>query len=108
MCWNGKSYNYRNKAQFPVGRKDDKAIIGFYAKRSHDIVDCESCKIQHNVCDEITKAVRDFIDMFSISVYDEKTNKGLIRHVLTRVGFTTGEIMVCIVANGEKYRIKRF
>jgi 23S rRNA (uracil-5-)-methyltransferase RumA len=95
-------YNYRNKAQFPVGKDNDGVKIGFYAKRSHNIVDCKSCKIQHEVNDKIIAIMRKYIEENDVPVYNEETGKGLIRHVITRVGFATGEIMVCIVANGAK------
>ncbi|MCQ4727100.1 23S rRNA (uracil(1939)-C(5))-methyltransferase RlmD [Anaerotignum faecicola] len=93
-------YNYRNKAQFPVSEGKDGVKIGFYSKRSHNVINCEKCYIQHNINDVIIKIVRDFINKYNISVYDEKSHKGIIRHILTRVGFTTGEIMVCLVING--------
>ena len=95
-------YNYRNKAQFPVGKGKDRVEIGFYAKRSHNIVDCKSCKIQHGINDKIIAVVRKYIEENQVPIYNEETGKGLIRHVITRVGFATGEIMVCIVANGAK------
>jgi 23S rRNA (uracil1939-C5)-methyltransferase len=95
-------FHYRNKAQFPVGRdKNGKVVSGFYAGRSHDIVDTESCVIGAPVNDEIMAIVRDYIEQNSVSTYDETTGKGLVRHVLIRVGFTTGEIMVCVVINGS-------
>ncbi|QEK13580.1 23S rRNA (uracil(1939)-C(5))-methyltransferase RlmD [Crassaminicella thermophila] len=93
-------YRYRNKAQFPVGTAD-KSVIGFYKRKTHDIVDIETCHIQHDVNDKIIKIIRDYINKHKISTYDEKTGKGLIRHILTKVGFTTGEIMVVIITNGK-------
>lgn len=93
---------YRNKAQFPVGMDGKKAVLGFFGRRSHDIVDMDSCLIQHSVNDKITAIVRKFIDKYKIPVYDEKAHRGIIRHVVTKVGFSTGEIMVVIVTNGKK------
>ncbi|MEA4972332.1 MAG: 23S rRNA (uracil(1939)-C(5))-methyltransferase RlmD [Candidatus Metalachnospira sp.] len=96
-------WNYRNKAQYPVGKdKNDKTIIGFYAKRSHRITDIHSCMLQNSAADAVISIFRNFIDEFRIPVYDESKHKGLIRHVLTRVGFATGEIMVTVVINGDK------
>ncbi len=96
-------YNYRNKAQFPIGRdKDGNVVIGFYAGRTHTIIDTDSCAIGASVNDEIVRAVRTFIEQHHISTYDEKTGKGLMRHLLIRVGFATDDIMVCLVINGEK------
>lgn len=96
-------FHYRNKAQFPVGRdKNGNVVIGFYAGRSHDIIDTESCAIGAPVNDKIVAIVRSFIEDNHISTYDEETGRGLVRHILIRVGFTTKEIMVCLVTNGNK------
>ncbi len=77
-------------------------VIGFYAGRSHDIIDTESCAIGAPVNDKIVAIVRSFIEDNHISTYDEETGRGLVRHILIRVGFTTKEIMVCLVTNGNK------
>lgn len=95
-------YYYRNKMQFPVGRdKEGKAVLGFYAGRTHSIIPLTDCVIGHPVNRFIIKAVKEYIDKFKISVYDEEKHTGLIRHVLTRVGFHTNELMVCLVINGD-------
>lgn len=94
-------YNYRNKAQFPVGQNKGRIEIGFYSPRSHNIVDIESCCIQNKVNDRIIKIIRQFMEEEKISAYDESTGKGLVRHILTKVGFVTGEKLVCIVINGN-------
>ncbi|MGE5677418.1 MAG: 23S rRNA (uracil(1939)-C(5))-methyltransferase RlmD, partial [Pseudomonadota bacterium] len=93
-------WRYRNKAQFPVGLDGD-VVIGFYANRSHEIIDTPQCAIQDEANDTVVQIVREFIKKYDISVYDENTGKGLIRHIVTRKGFKTGELMVCIVINGE-------
>ena len=95
-------WRYRNKAQFPVGKGKDGCAIGFYAKRSHRIVDTEKCFLQNECNDEIIGIVRTFLNEFNISLYDEEKHKGLVRHILTRIGRSSGEIMVCIVINGKK------
>ncbi len=95
------SFNYRNKAQFPVGKNNGKTVIGFYSPRSHNIVDIESCCIQNEINDKVIKIIRQFMDGEKISAYDENTGKGLIRHILTKVGFVSGEKLVCIVINGN-------
>lgn len=96
-------YHYRNKAQFPVGRdKAGNVVIGFYAGRSHEIIDTDTCAIGAPVNDEIVAAIRRFIEDNNISTYEEETGRGLVRHILIRVGFSTGEIMVCLVTNGNK------
>ncbi|MBQ9120107.1 MAG: 23S rRNA (uracil(1939)-C(5))-methyltransferase RlmD [Lachnospiraceae bacterium] len=96
-------YYYRNKAQFPVGvGKDGKPVIGFYAGRTHSIIDTEHCYIQARVNECLMAAVREFLTEYQIAPYEEESGTGLVRHILTRVGFTTGEIMVCPVLNGDK------
>jgi len=96
-------YNYRNKAQFPVGRnKEGKVVIGFYAGGTHSIIDTTNCYIQAEVNEQIMKKVRDFLEEYHISIYNEEENKGLVRHILTRVGFTTEEIMVCFILNSNE------
>ena len=94
-------FRYRNKAQFPVGRVDNKIVTGFYSFHSHNIVPIESCMIQHEISDEIAMVVRNWIRKYNISVYDEKTGKGLIRHIVTRVAYKTKEVMAVIVINGD-------
>ncbi|SHO48296.1 23S rRNA (uracil(1939)-C(5))-methyltransferase RlmD [Anaerocolumna xylanovorans] len=94
-------YYYRNKAQFPVGSKNGKLSIGFYAGGSHSIIDTDNCCIQAKENEDIVRAVRSFLEEENISIYNEETHEGLVRHILIRVGFVTGEIMVCLVINGN-------
>nr|WP_010250623.1 23S rRNA (uracil(1939)-C(5))-methyltransferase RlmD [Acetivibrio cellulolyticus] len=96
-----KPLNYRNKAQYPVGKLNDELKVGFYAKKSHDIIDSPICMIQHSVSDRAKLIVKEFLKENNISVYDETTGKGLVRHVMTRTGFNTGEIMIVLVLNGK-------
>ncbi|SET41213.1 23S rRNA (uracil(1939)-C(5))-methyltransferase RlmD [[Clostridium] polysaccharolyticum] len=94
-------YHYRNKAQFPVGRnKDGELVTGFYASRTHSIIPVTNCAIQDKQNEEILKQVLGFMKENAIEPYDETKHSGLIRHILTRVGYYTGEIMVCLVING--------
>ena len=95
-------WRYRNKAQFPVGGKTGKPEIGFYAKRSHRIIDTPVCMLQNEVNDRIVKIIRAFLAEYEIPLYDETIHRGLVRHILTRIGRRTGEIMVCLVVNGRK------
>lgn len=95
-------YRYRNKAQFPVGvDKDGNPVAGFYAGRTHSIIPVEDCLLGRKENQTILNMVLDFIKEYHISVYDEKSGQGLVRHVLIRCGFATGEIMVCLVINGK-------
>ena len=95
-------YHYRNKAQFPVGRnKEGELVTGFYASRTHSIIPATHCAIQDKRNEEILNAVLEFMKEFGIEPYDEGTHTGLVRHILTRVGYHTGEIMVCLVLNGK-------
>lgn len=97
-------YHYRNKAQFPVGRdREGSPVMGFYAGHSHTIIDCMDCVIQEPINAVILPVIRSFMQEFSISAYEEETGNGLLRHVLTRVGFHTGEVMVCLIINGKKF-----
>lgn len=96
-------FHYRNKAQFPVGTdKNGRLIAGFYAGRTHKIIENTDCAIQHPCNQKIVDAVLQFMKDYQISAYDEKTHTGLVRHILTRVGIVTGEVMVCLVINGKK------
>ena len=94
-------YYYRNKSQYPVGRnKDGSLAIGFYAGRTHSIIDTSHCYIGAKVNEEILSFLRSFIEQYKLEPYQEETHQGLLRHILTRVGYSSGEIMVCLVING--------
>lgn len=95
-------YNYRNKAQFPIGRAKGKSIIGFYKKGTHDIVDIQECTIQHDINDKILKIFKKFINDNKVSIYDDKSGKGILRHILTRVSYKSGDLMVVIITNGKQ------
>ncbi|MDD6195816.1 MAG: 23S rRNA (uracil(1939)-C(5))-methyltransferase RlmD [[Clostridium] aminophilum] len=96
-----ESWRYRNKAQYPIGRdKDGRIIAGFYAARSHRIVECEDCLLGVKENKKILNLILGFMEDYHIRPYDEAAHKGLVRHVLIRKGFKTGEIMVCLVVNG--------
>ncbi len=95
-------FKYRNKVQYPVGSDNGEISIGFYETRSHNIIDSNLCDIQPDESNNIRDVVRDFCKDAGIAIYDEKTGKGLLRHVMVRKGFKTGEIMVVLVINGDK------
>lgn len=96
-------YYYRNKAQFPVGvDKENKAHIGVFANRTHTIIPIQKCYIQKEISQEIGNFICDFINENKISVYNEKNQKGLIRHIVIKVGIKTNEIMCILVINGKE------
>lgn len=96
-------YRYRNKAQFPIGTdKEGNPVAGFYAARTHSIIPVTDCKLGVEQNQEILDAVLSYMRENGVKAYDEVTGKGLVRHVLIRYGFTTKEIMVCLVINGKK------
>lgn len=95
-------YNYRNKAQYPVGiNKEGKPVIGVFANRTHEIIPIKECFIQYKNSQKLAKFILDFIIQNNISIYEEKTGKGLIRHIVTKIGIKTNEIMCIIVINGN-------
>ena len=99
----GNPYNYRNKAQYPVGTdKSGRPIFGIFANRTHEIIPIQECHIQKRISCEIADFVLSEMEKFNISVYNEKTGKGLVRHIITKVGVITNEIMVIIVINGKE------
>lgn len=96
-------WRYRNKAQFPFGlNKDGEIITGFYAGRTHSIIENEDCLLGVELNQTILEKMKAFMIEFGIRPYDEEQHKGLVRHALIRVGFKTDEVMVCLVLNGKK------
>lgn len=103
ICGMDDPFYYRNKAQFPIGTdKNGNIVTGFYAGRTHQIIPNMECALGVSVNQQILKMIVDFMNENNISAYDEATQRGLVRHVLIRYGFTTKEIMVCLVINGNK------
>jgi 23S rRNA (uracil1939-C5)-methyltransferase len=95
-------FRYRNKAQFPIGTdRDGKLVAGFYAGRTHAIIECRDCLLGAKVNEQILELVLAHMKQHGITAYDETTGKGLVRHVMTRVGESSGQIMVSIVINGK-------
>ncbi len=89
----------RNKAQYPVAvHPDGTAYCGFFAQRSHRVIECEDCLLQPQIFSDIAQACIAHINRYRIPVYDEVTGKGIVRHIYIRQGYHTGEIMLCIVA----------
>lgn len=96
-------FHYRNKAQYPVGTdRNGNLITGFYAGRTHDIIANTDCLLGARENKEILEAILTYMKQNHITAYNETTGKGLVRHVLIRTGFTSKEIMVCLVINQKK------
>ncbi|WCN37449.1 23S rRNA (uracil(1939)-C(5))-methyltransferase RlmD [Aneurinibacillus uraniidurans] len=95
-------WRYRNKAQVPIGEEAGGLIGGFYAARSHEIIDMEACLIQHETGDDVIARVKEIAWKHGVRAYQEETHTGLLRHVVTKVGFATGDVMIVLVTNGDK------
>ena len=95
-------FHYRNKAQYPIGiNKEGEPVIGVFAQRTHEVIPMEKCLIQNPKSEEIAKTILQFIKDNKSSVYNEKTGKGLFRHIVIKVGIKTNEIMCILVINGK-------
>lgn len=98
-------YYYRNKVQYPVREINNDLKIGFYQKNSHNIVDFYSCLIQNPINEEIISIIKSHMAKYNITAYNEENHTGVVRHIFTRVGHITKEIMVCIVVKGKDSNI---
>lgn len=99
-------WRYRNKAQVPIGVAEGGLVGGFYAKGSHRIIDMETCLIQHEHNDEVVAKVKEIGSHLGISAYNEETGRGLLRHVVVKKAFRTGEMMLVLVTNGRDIQHK--
>lgn len=96
-------YHYRNKAQYPVGvDKDGNPVMGTFANRTHEIIPIQTCLIQNKKTEEIAKFIFNYLVKNHISIYNEKTGKGLLRHIVTKIGVKTNQIMCILVINGKE------
>lgn len=101
-------YFYRNKLQYPIGiGEDGKLVMGVFAERTHRIINTKHCKIQNELSQDIANDIYEFIVKNNIKVYNEKTLKGSIRHIIIRIGIKTNEIMVTLVSNEEKIYLEK-
>lgn len=101
----GNPYNYRNKAQYPVGLdKNNEPVMGVYAKRTHEIIPMRNCMIQNPLSEQIANFVFHFFIQNNIPIYNEKNGKGLLRHIVIKVGIRTHEIMCILVLNGKELK----
>ncbi len=96
-------FRYRNKAQFPCGYdKDGNIVFGFYAARSHQVIPIDDCLLGVSENAKILAVIKEYMEACNIKPYDETTGQGLLRHVLIRKGFHSGQVMVCLIINGDK------
>ena len=105
ICGMEEPFRYRNKAQFPIGRdRDGKLTAGFYAGRTHSIIPVPEldCVLGAKENKQILRVILEYMEEFNVEPYHEESHTGLVRHVLLRKGFSTGELMVCLVINGKK------
>ena len=92
---------YRNKAQYPVSQKKDRAFAGFFRAGTHQVVENPRCRILPEKTDAVKDTVIDYVNRFHVSVYDETAHTGLLRHIYVRRGAVSGQILVCLVVNGS-------
>ena len=95
-------HGYRNKAQYPVAAKKGRAFAGFFRAGTHDVVENRRCLILPAETDAVKDAVMDYVNQYRVSVYDETAHRGLLRHIYVRRGAVSGQVLVCLVCNGEK------
>lgn len=94
--------HYRNKAQYPVAMGSSGVVAGFYARRTHEIIDSGSCSIQDTASEAVRNVIIKKIKAFGITAYDEEKGKGMLRHIITRVARSTGDIMIILVVTTDK------
>ncbi len=93
---------YRNKAQYPVSIQKGRAFAGFFRAGTHTVVENKRCLILPEETDAVKNAVMDYVNQFRVSVYDETAHKGLLRHIYVRRGVVSGQVLVCLVVNGNR------
>ncbi len=98
---------YRNKAQYPVAQQKGRPVAGFFRQRSHQVVPVDRCLIQTETADCAKAAVLQWMEQAQVSVYDENAHKGLVRHIYVRCAMATGQVLVCLVINGDEIPKKK-
>ena len=96
-------WRYRNKVQYPVGLAEGTVIIGFYQQGSHRIVPMQDCLLQSELANAMVAKIRELVEQFQLPIYDEAKQRGLLRHVLIKQAFQTGEVMIVFVTNGHQF-----
>lgn len=100
-------WRYRNRAQIPFGEQDGGLVAGFYARGTHRMVDMDACLLQHETSDEVVQTVKRIARDLGISGYDKRQHRGVLRHVVTKVGVHTGELMIVLVTKGSQLPRKK-
>lgn len=97
-------YNYRNKAQYPVGlNSEGQPEVGVFAQRTHTIIPIQTCLIQTEISQKIAKTILNFVKEKNIQIYNEENQKGLLRHIVIKVGKYTNQVMCILVVNDSKF-----
>lgn len=92
-------WNYRNKSQFQVGQRDGKLLAGLYGINSHKLVDIQHCAVQHSATNKATSTVKKILQDLKVSVYNEKTRKGIVRTIVARIGVKTEELQIVLITS---------
>jgi len=98
-------WHYRAKVQYPVSGTTQAPLIGFYAPRSHEVVEHSECAIEHPAADIVRRVIKNHCIQHNVEPYDETDHTGLLRHIVVRIGFATGQVMVILVINSDKEKI---
>ncbi|WP_294578400.1 23S rRNA (uracil(1939)-C(5))-methyltransferase RlmD [uncultured Thomasclavelia sp.] len=97
-------WHYRNKVQMPLGIKNNHLVTGFYKKKSNEIIPCDNCLIQNKLSNQITNRVRELMEQFNIHPYDKMAHQGNIKHILTKQGYHTNEVMLVLISYQDKIK----
>ncbi|MEH7335890.1 23S rRNA (uracil(1939)-C(5))-methyltransferase RlmD [Neobacillus drentensis] len=95
-------WGYRNKSSFQVGERGGKVLAGLYGLNSHQLINIEQCAVQHSHTNEATANVKQILEELKIPIYNEKTRKGIVRTIVTRVGIQTGEVQVVLITSQKE------
>ncbi len=97
-------YNYRNRAQMPVGYDEDGVMVGFYSMNSRELVNVTDCEVQYEEINKVVNHAVDLLDDYKVFAYAPKTKKGTARHIVVRRGYRTGEIQVTFVLANKDFK----
>lgn len=96
-------WNYRNKSQFQVGQQKNGAVIaGLYGLDSHRLIPIQNCMVQHPLTNKVSEEVRKILEEFQVPIYDERKQKGIVRTIVTRAGFESGEVQVVLITTQKE------